>query len=180
MHFEIRDDVNEALLGTAWLLGSWAGNGHGNWPDVGDFEFGQQIDFSTNGGPFLHYVSQCWTLDENGQPKAPLTMEDGFWRPGADADVEMVVAHPEGIVEVWAGAIQGTKIEATTDLVARTKTGEPAVTGGQRLYGNVEGDLLYAWDRAADGVPMQPYMWARLQKVRPESPDDGPATPEAA
>jgi len=178
VHFEIRDDVNPALLGTAWLLGTWEGNGHGSWPGAGDFEFGQRIDFSTNGGPFLHYVSQTWTLDGAGQPLAPLTMEDGFWRPGANGDLEIVVAHPEGIVEVWAGRITGTKIEVTTDLVARTRTGAPAVTGGQRLYGNVEGDLLYAWDRAAEGVPLQPYLWARLRRAPAgpaEATDAGPS-----
>ena len=167
MHFEIRDDVNEALLGTAWLLGTWVGNGHGNWPDVGDFEFGQRIDFSTNGGPFLHYVSQCWTLGADGQPDQPLTMEDGFWRPGAEGELEIVTTHPEGFVEIWAGHIKGARIDVTTDLVARTRTATPAVSGGQRLYGNVEGDLLYAWDRAAEGVALQPYMWARLRREDP-------------
>jgi hypothetical protein len=165
MHFEIRDDVNEALLGTAWLLGTWVGNGHGNWPDVGDFEFAQRVDFSTNGGPFLHYISQCWTLGDDGAADQPLTMEDGFWRPGAEGDLEIVTTHPEGFVEVWAGRIKGYQINVTTDMVARTRTAEPSVSGGTRLYGQVEDDLLYAWDRAAEGVPLQPYMWARLKRA---------------
>jgi hypothetical protein len=144
-------------------LGTWQGNGHGTWPDVGDFQFGQQIEFSTNGSPFLHYMSQMWTLDEYGQPAGPLTMETGFWRPNLDtADVEVLLTHPEGFVEVWTGTVQGAKISLTTDVVARTTTSSLAYTGGSRLYGNVNGDLMWTWDRATDDIPLQPYMWAQL------------------
>ena len=50
-----------------------------------------------------------------------------------------------------------------TDTVARTATAK-AYTGGKRLYGYVEGDLLYAYDMAAMGEPLQPHLWARLQR----------------
>ena len=36
---------------------------------------------------------------------------------------------------------------------------------GTRLYGNVEGDLLYAYDMAAMGEALQPHLWARLQRA---------------
>jgi hypothetical protein len=165
MDFEIRDDINPALQGVSWLLGTWLGNGHGNWPPGGEFEFGQQVEFATNGGPYLHYLSQTWTLDADGQPLAPLTMETGFWRPQPDAAIEVIATHPEGVMQLWMGRIQGKKIELTTDFVARTNTASAEDTGGQRLYGHVEGDLLYAWDRATLEVPMQPYMWARLKRA---------------
>jgi hypothetical protein len=166
MHFDIPDDVNETLLGLNWMLGTWQGNGHGTWPDTGDFDFGQQIEFSTNGGPFLHYMSQMYVIDHDGKPVKPLTMETGFWRPNHDnADLEVLLSHPEGFVEVWTGKVQGAKIELTTDVVARTDTASLAYTGGQRLYGNVNGDLMWTWDRATDQIPMQPYMWAQLKKV---------------
>ena len=38
-------------------------------------------------------------------------------------------------------------------------------TGGHRLYGNVESDLLWTFDRATTDVALQPYLWARLQRV---------------
>jgi hypothetical protein len=164
MHFDVPDDINPALLGLNWMLGTWQGNGHGTWPDTGDFEFGQQIEFSTNGGPFLHYMSQMWTLGPDGQPSGPLTMETGFWRPNLDsADVEVLLAHPEGFVEVWAGTVSGAKVSLTTDVVARTTTADLAYTGGSRLYGNVNGDLMWTWDRATADIPLQPYMWAQLK-----------------
>ena len=63
------------------------------------------------------------------------------------------------------GALLGAKIELTTDLVARTDTAELPYTGGHRLYGNVDGDLMWAFDRATTDVRLQPYMWARLQRA---------------
>ena len=51
-----------------------------------------------------------------------------------------------------------------TDAVARTETAKE-YTAGKRLYGNVEGDLLYAYDMAAVGQPLQPHLWARLQRA---------------
>lgn len=165
MAFEIPADLNPALMGVAWMIGRWEGNGHGNWPGMGEFEFGQQIDFTTNGGPYLHYISQLFTLDDDGKPKEPLMIETGFWRPQADASLEVVLTHPEGYVEVWAGRIEGGKIEVATDVVARTTTADIDYTGGQRLYGNVEGDLLWTFDRATTEHALQPYVWARLQRA---------------
>ena len=49
----------------------------------------------------------------------------------------------------------------TTDAVARTQTAKE-YTGGHRMYGMVEGDLLWAYDMAAVGQPLQPHLWGRL------------------
>ena len=38
-------------------------------------------------------------------------------------------------------------------------------TAGQRLYGLVEGDLLWTFDKAAGGHPLQNHLWARLRRV---------------
>lgn len=38
-------------------------------------------------------------------------------------------------------------------------------TAGQRLYGEVEGDLMYAIDIATAKTELKPYMWARLKRV---------------
>ncbi|MDT5411143.1 MAG: hypothetical protein QOG14_3363, partial [Mycobacterium sp.] len=62
------------------------------------------------------------------------------------------------------GRIGLDQIEMSTDLVARTETAKE-VTGGHRLYGLVDGDLLYAYDLAAVGQPLGPHLSARLRKV---------------
>ncbi len=45
--------------------------------------------------------------------------------------------------------------------MVRTETAKEYI-GGHRLYGLVEGDLLYAYDMAAMGQALQPHTWARL------------------
>ncbi|TDT30016.1 FABP family protein [Naumannella halotolerans] len=164
MAFEIPDDLNPNLLGLAWMLGRWEGSGKGTWPGVGEFDYGQQVDVTHNGADYLHYLSQTFEVDDAGKAVRPLSMETGFWRASGDGELDLVLAHPEGYAEIWYGKSDGAKIELTTDAVMRTKGAEP-VTGGQRLYGNVEGDLLWTWDRATTEVPLQAFMWARLQRA---------------
>jgi hypothetical protein len=48
--------------------------------------------------------------------------------------------------------------------VARTATAKEYV-GGKRLYGYVNGDLLYAYDMAAMGQELQPHISGQLKKV---------------
>lgn len=165
MAFEISSDLNPRLMGIAWMIGRWEGNGHGTWPDRGDFSYGVQIDFSTNGGPYLHYLMQTFETDEDGEPIAPLDMETGFWRPQDDGTMEVVMCHPLGVAEVWFGSITGGRIELTTDAVARTSTAEIPYTGGHRLYGSVDGDLLFTFDRATTTHTLQNYLWARVQRI---------------
>ena len=45
--------------------------------------------------------------------------------------------------------------------MVRTHTAKEYV-GGHRLYGLVEGDLLWAYDMAAMGQDLQPHLWGRL------------------
>ncbi len=165
MTFEIPSDLNPQLMALAWMIGRWEGSGKGSWPGHGEFEYAQQVEFSTNGGPYLHYLSQMFEVDGDGNPVRPLMMETGFWRPQMDASVELVLTNPDGWSEVWAGKIEGAKIELVTDAVMRTKTAETEYTGGQRLYGQVEGDLLWTFDRATTNHQLQPYLWARLQRA---------------
>ena len=164
MPFEIPDNLHPDVMGVAWLLGRWEGSGKSSYPDTEDIDFGQQIDFAQNGGNYLHYLSQTFTVDADGRPLAPLSMETGFWLPKVDGTVEVVLSQPAGYAEVWYGKVTGARIELATDVVMRTASA-PEYTAGQRLYGNVEGDLLYAYDMAAMGQALQPHLWARLQRA---------------
>lgn len=158
------------LEALAFLLGRWEGAGIGGYPTIESFRFGQEISFSHNGKPFLIYTSRTWRLDEEGQIGPPLGTESGYWRPRPDSQVEVMLAHPTGIVEIYLGEITGTRIEMATDVVARTATSKE-VTAGHRLYGLVgsggsgEQDLAYAYDMAAVGHELQPHLSAQLKRV---------------
>ena len=91
-------------------------------------------------------------------------IETGFLRCLPEGQVEFLLTHNTGFVETWHGTAEGAKLDITTDAVVRTETAKE-YTAGKRLYGNVEGDLLYAFDMAAMGQALQPHLWARLQRA---------------
>ena len=164
MPFEIPENLSSELMGIAWLIGRWEGTGKGTYPGTEDFDFGQQVDFAHNGGNYLHYLSQTFEVGPDGKAVRPLTMETGFWRPQGDGTLEVVMSHPEGYTEIWYGKINGAQIELSTDAVVRTVSAED-YAAGQRLYGNVEGEMLWTLDKAANGEPLQSHLWARLLRA---------------
>ena len=170
MAFEIPTDLHPDLAKVAWLLGTWHGNGRGDYPTIDAFSYEQEVVFAHDTRPFLHYFSRTWITDEAGARLRPGALETGFLRLAGDApdgegvQVELVLAHPTGYAEIWYGTVDGPRITLTTDVVARTVTAKE-YTAGQRLYGLVEGDLMYAYDMAAEGQSLQSHLWGRLARV---------------
>jgi hypothetical protein len=161
---ELRPDLPPVLVPIAWLLGTWQGVGVGGYPTIDEFRFGQEITFTENGKPFLHYLSRTWLLDDDGNQVRPLAQETGYWRPQPDGRLEVLLAHPTGYAEIYIGEVDGAKIELRTDIVGRTETAKD-YTAGHRLYGLVNGELMWAYDMAAVGQPLQPHISATLRRV---------------
>lgn len=164
MTFRIPSDLHADVSPLAFLLGHWQGNGQGAYPTIESFSFGQEIAFTHDGRPFLHYFSRTWLVDADGNEVRPLALETGFFRPKPQGGLEVVLSHPTGFVEVYYGKVEGAKVEMSTDAVVRTATAKE-YTAGQRLYGLVEGDLLWTFDMAAMAQPLQSHIWARLRRA---------------
>lgn len=164
MAFEIPPDLHQDVMPLAWLLGHWHGNGRGDYPTIEEFGFEQDIAFTHDTRPFLHYFSQTWITDEDGERVRPGALETGFIRAAGEGKVEMVLAHPTGYAEIWYGEIDGPRLTLSTDVIARTETAKE-YTAGQRMYGLVEGNLMYAYDMAAEGQPLQSHLWGKLARV---------------
>ncbi len=164
MPFEIPDNLHPDCAPLAWLLGTWRGNGHGDYPTIDRFEFGQELIFAHDGRPFFHYFSRTWIIDDNGDKVRDSALETGFIRCRPGRQLEVLLTHATGFAEVWYGEIGDARFEITTDAVVRTESAKE-VTAGKRLYGYVDGDLLYAYDMAAMGQSLQPHIWARLQRA---------------
>ena len=164
MPFELPADLHADCAPVAWLLGTWRGNGHGDYPTIEAFQYGQELIFAHDGRPFFHYLARSWVVDEQGEKVREGAIETGFLRCRPEGKMELLLAHHTGYVEIWYGEAAGGKLEISTDAVARTESAKE-VTGGTRLYGNVEGDLLYAYDMAGMGQPLQPHLWARLKRA---------------
>lgn len=163
--------LHESLAPLAFLVGTWHGFGAGVYPTIADFRYEQEIVFAHDGRPVLAYTSCSWIVDDDGVRVRPAAREAGWWRIGASPrEVEVTMAHPTGIVEVYLGEVVFNKVELATDVVARTATAKE-VTALKRLYGLVPGqdgegrDLAYAIDLAAVGQPLQPHLSARLGPV---------------
>jgi THAP4-like, heme-binding beta-barrel domain len=158
-------EVAHELLSLLPLLGEWHGEGVLN-DAAGDSRFGQWLRFAHDGRGFLAYESRTWRLTDDGALVGPDRRESGFWRPRGEDDVELLVAGPDGLVEIYVGrARTSTSWELTSDVIARTPDA-PAVDRAARLYGIVDGALMYAIDRAGPDEPLRPAMSARLERIR--------------
>ena len=162
-------DLHPALLGLLPYIGLWRGRGTGGYPTIKDFNYAQEIRISHDGRPFLHYESRAWLLDGDSNPVRQSGREIGWWRPvivddRPTDDVEATMVSPTGIMELYLGRVTGLRLEMVTDAIVRTPTAKE-VNGGHRLFGIVEGALLYAQEMAAVGHPLSPHLSARLIRV---------------
>lgn len=161
---ELPDDLPPAVAPLAWMLGRWEGAGVGDYPTIEAFQFGQELTFGYRPGrPFLTYASRTWLI-EDGAPGRPLATETGYWRPQGDGSVELLLTHPTGFVEIYLGRVQPAKVELNTRGVLRTETAKD-YRSGQRLYGYVNGNLLWVFEMAAMGHEQQPHISAELRRV---------------
>jgi hypothetical protein len=167
--FELPSNLHPKLMPVAWLIGDWAGAGVIGYPSMeSDLQFGQEVSFGQDGRPFLTYTSLTWLLDDAGEKVRPLASETGYWRvgPGSSApeELEVLLTHPTGFVEIYVGRVDGACAELVTDLVARTSTAKD-YRAAKRMYGLVEGDLMWVMEMTAVGHEMAPHASARLKRL---------------
>jgi hypothetical protein len=81
---------------------------------------------------------------------------DGF-------DVEVSLVHPTGVTELYLGRVKGPRVDLATDAVMRTESAKE-YSAATRIYGLVEGDLLWAWDIAALGQELRTHASGRLRR----------------
>ncbi|MGV1004037.1 MAG: FABP family protein [Candidatus Nanopelagicales bacterium] len=167
-HLAVSDDAAERgwpaeLAHLSWLIGRWGGIGEGGYSSLEPFRFEQIAEFACDGRPFLEYRSVTWIVDEQNNRLRTSATESGYLRSLPENEVEMLLVHPTGYAELWLGRvvvtgmadakITGARMTLDTDAIVRTESA-PAVDGGRRLYGLVEGKLLWTYDMLAVGEPL--------------------------
>jgi len=79
-------------------------------------------------------------------------------------DIEVSIVRADGVCELYLGQARGPRIDIATDAVVRTAGAKP-YAAATRMYGLVEGHLLWAWDIAALGTELSAHASARLAKA---------------
>jgi THAP4-like, heme-binding beta-barrel domain len=154
--------LDERLMPLAFLLGTWRGEGSGEYPTIDPFDFEEEMRFEHVGDGFLLYQQASWSPEDGG----PIHFERGFLRPGEPGRVELTLAHPIGLTEIAEGALDGTGFELTSTCVGRTTTGLSTTAVIRRYV--VDGDVMrYRTDMATDKTSMALHLEAELYRVGP-------------
>jgi hypothetical protein len=85
------------------------------------------------------------------------TPEGGF-------PLQVALVHADAISELYLGEVTGPRIDIATDAIVRPE-GAKEYAAATRMYGLVDGHLLWAWDIAALGSRLGAHASARLAKV---------------
>lgn len=152
-------ELNPVLEPIAFLVGSWRGEGRGFYPTIEGFAYVEESRFWTTGRAVMHYEQ----LTNHPETGAPMHCETGYLRVNGD-DVELVLAHPLGVIEVEEGTVSGTRLE-----LASTTTGSSSTAmaiGSLTRTIEVEGsELTYTLSMEAVGEPLQGHLEATLRRV---------------
>jgi hypothetical protein len=159
-HAMVQPQLPPELTPLAFLIGTWHGDGHGNYPSIDPFVYSEQVVFGTiPGKPFLTYSQRT-----KGADGRPLHTESGYIRPVVGGVAELVLAQPSGVTEIHAGPVRGTSIEFETHDVGLSPTAKDIRAVRRSI--RVEGDTLsYVLDMAAVGHDLQFHLEATLQRV---------------
>ena len=148
----------------AFLLGTWEGEGKGEYSTIYAFEYGEAVSFWSTGKPFLSYSQITWSLVD----ERPLHSEMGFLRGhGPGQQLEWVIAHGTGLTELSVGWATGRHLELESKRIGLAPTAKEVTRVNRRfdVIPDTRGGVLrYELDMAAVGLTLQHHLSAELHK----------------
>lgn len=184
MPFAFPEGLAPEVYPLAWLVGTWSGRGVIDHPATGRKEFSQRLTFDHDGGPYLRFESTLRVADPgrstvaddeasgSGADGTVWSTETGYWRvsperpEGLEADrhpLEVIVADAAGRMTLYVGAAGNGRVDLASDAMARTGSSAD-VRASKRMYGLVEGRLMWVEELAAFGEPLRNYASAELNR----------------
>lgn len=149
------------------LIGTFRGEGTGDFPTIDPFVYGEEVSFLARGGPVLAYTQRTWDPPSG----RPMHGETGFLRPAGDGHIELLLAHTFGLTELQEGTLERTEVPATGLRVTLEST-VIGVAGTAKRVDRVQraltltGDVLRSelWMTYA-GVEGAQHLRSELQRV---------------
>jgi hypothetical protein len=156
-------DLHPDLAVLAPLLGTWAGDGAGEYPTIDSFGYREEIAFGHVGKPFLTYSQRTRATDDG----RPLHAETGYLRLPAPNRIELVVAHPTGVTEIDEGTLfvdgDDLAIEVASTSIGLTGSAK-SITALSRSFQLAGDQLTYRVAMAAVGEPLTHHLAATLRR----------------
>jgi len=153
------DAIAPELEPLAFLIGTWAGEGKGDYPTIQPFGYGEEIMFRNLGKPFLVYDQRTWSLED----RRPLHSEMSYWRPKPGGHLEVVLAESTGHAEVLEGEMGDGALSVVTRSISRASTAKD-IRRVERSF-RFEGDTIrYTMSMEAVGQPLTRHLEAVLTR----------------
>jgi hypothetical protein len=161
---ELHPPLHPGVAVLAPLLGTWEGTGSGTYPTIDDFSYIESITFTHMGKPFVAYTQRTRHPDSG----LPMHAESGYLRVPVPGSIEIVMAQPTGLAEIYEGAVVGGDVPLVIDVrstvIASTSSAkEVAMT--ERTISVTGDELHYTFRMAAVGQPLQHHLAASLWRI---------------
>jgi hypothetical protein len=143
----------------AFLLGTWRGQGQGEYPTIEEFRYNEEATFGHVGKPFLTYSQKT----KNAETGEPMHAEAGYLRALGGNEVEFIIVQPSGIIELHSGTAEGQKLDLSLDSVHITPTAKSVTDVWRSLWVDDEGVMHYLLTMAAVGQPLTHHLAAELR-----------------
>ena len=154
--------LHPGLAAVSGIVGTWRGEGSGEYPTIDSFQYTEEVTFTDVGKPFLHYLQRTWS-----PAGAPMHTETGYLRVLAGNAVEFVLAQPTGQTELAQGPLESATDGFTCSLRSQIVNSASAkqVDTTERFL-ELSGDTLSTrFAMAAVGLPMTHHLSSVLRRI---------------
>jgi hypothetical protein len=156
-------ELHPDVIALAPLLGTWEGAGSGEYPTIAAFDYREVVTFSHVGKPFLSYSQRT----QHPVSGLPMHSETGYVRMPGPGSIEIVMAQPTGLAEVYSGGMVADDELLVIDVRSTSIGSTPSakdVAATERTFSLSGDELSYTFRMAAVGLALQHHLRATLRR----------------